>query len=334
MFVNPSSNPSGGKRPHTTVFRAISHNSNTTTVGITGRWQTWQKPQGAKLVYIFALGAGGGGSGGQVAVAGTNKVGAAGGNAGSYSMGLWSAWMLPDTLYLCVGSGGVGGSAVITQGAKGGDSIVCMHESATSSTSAFTAAIESAILIADGGLSNNATTVTNPPSATQRSSNTIYSHFGIVRTWSGLAAITSPSTVAANGAFDNYYIGTYRNFHGGGSAGGGTNVATPVNYSNGSTITANTSTLQYFNTVTPFNSNATNVAAGTQSQMPGGFFTMEPFFISTPAPGGAAAQAVSAAALIPAPAGPGCGGSGGGASTVLVNGGTGGDGLIIITAIF
>ncbi len=66
---------------------------------------TWNKPPSAKWVHIIVQGAGGSGT-----TAGTNTstlgCGAGGGGgSGQYTCGWWPAFMLPDTLYVGVGSG-------------------------------------------------------------------------------------------------------------------------------------------------------------------------------------------------------------------------------------
>lgn len=74
------------------------------------QWQTWNKPNNAKMVYIFCIGGGSGGGGGRT-VANNSSPGGGGGASSSITTGLYSAFLLPDTLYLQVGSGGLGGAA-------------------------------------------------------------------------------------------------------------------------------------------------------------------------------------------------------------------------------
>lgn len=84
--------------------------NNSQTFFATNNWQTWQKPRGCKMVHIFILGAGGGGAGGQTAALGNNRYGGGGGASGGVMQMLVPATYLPDTLYLFVARGGVGGN--------------------------------------------------------------------------------------------------------------------------------------------------------------------------------------------------------------------------------
>ena len=79
------------------------------TAGTT-QWQVWNKPNNAKMVYIFVIGGGAGGGGGRSSA--INSTGGGGGGASSgIAVGTYQANLLPDTLYLQVGIGGLGGAA-------------------------------------------------------------------------------------------------------------------------------------------------------------------------------------------------------------------------------
>lgn len=67
-------------------------------------WQTWQKPAGARCVYIIAHGAGSSGAVG--CNTGATGGGGAGGSSGEMKSGFFPAFMLPDTLYIQIGRGG------------------------------------------------------------------------------------------------------------------------------------------------------------------------------------------------------------------------------------
>lgn len=86
----------------------------------TSTWQVWQKPNSCKIVSIFCLGGGGGGGAAQSGASGTTRRGGGGGGSASYSIGMFAASQIPDTLFLRVaqgGAGGVGGSSSISGGA-------------------------------------------------------------------------------------------------------------------------------------------------------------------------------------------------------------------------
>jgi len=92
----------------------------TITFYATGNWQTWNKPRNAKMIEIFCLGGGGGGGQNNL----TNPTGAGGGGSGGIVRGIIPAFLLPDTIYILVGKGGVGSSTSNTAGGAGGISYV------------------------------------------------------------------------------------------------------------------------------------------------------------------------------------------------------------------
>ena len=72
-------------------------------------WMTWQKPRGKSTLYMMAWGGGGGGGGGGVGAAAAAGGGGGGGSSGQVLMTIPLA-LLPDTLYLSVGRGGLPGA--------------------------------------------------------------------------------------------------------------------------------------------------------------------------------------------------------------------------------
>lgn len=83
--------------------------------GTTAKWQVWDKPKGARLVWAVLIGAGGCGGNGFTGAAAAARGGGGGGGTGPVSK-LWApAILLPDRLYLSVGKGGS------TAGTFGGD---------------------------------------------------------------------------------------------------------------------------------------------------------------------------------------------------------------------
>jgi hypothetical protein len=82
------------------------------TSGATGtEWKNWLKPPGVTMVYILAIGGGGGGGGGFTRATGNAGGGGGGGGSGAMSTLLIPACVLPDSLYVQAGAGGVGGTA-------------------------------------------------------------------------------------------------------------------------------------------------------------------------------------------------------------------------------
>jgi hypothetical protein len=80
-------------------------------------WETWEKPRGAKWIYMMAVGAGGSGSTG---IAGTGSgAGGSGGGSGGQTTTFLPAFFVPDLLFVDVGSGGAPVSITATDGNTG-----------------------------------------------------------------------------------------------------------------------------------------------------------------------------------------------------------------------
>lgn len=78
--------------------------------GATTSWQTWYKPRGISMVGMVCVGSGAGGGGGRGAAAGGAAGGGGSGGGSGVSRYLFPAFVLPDNLYVLVGSGGPGGA--------------------------------------------------------------------------------------------------------------------------------------------------------------------------------------------------------------------------------
>ena len=111
-----------------------------------GTWQMWQKPTNATFVYMFVIGGGSGGGGGRTAVA-NGATGAGGGASSSTTHAVYAANMIPDTLYLQVGTGGAGGVNQAT-GGTGGLSYVSFEPD----TTAINILVQSGTAGATGGI--------------------------------------------------------------------------------------------------------------------------------------------------------------------------------------
>lgn len=72
-----------------------------------GEWQTWQKPAGAKFIYFSCVGGGGSGGCSSNTTAASNNGGGGGGGGSVICNVLMPAMLVPDTLYISVGRGGV-----------------------------------------------------------------------------------------------------------------------------------------------------------------------------------------------------------------------------------
>ena len=85
-------------------------------------WQIWQKPPNCNFVNMFLLGGGAGGEGGEFGAGGTGGVtrdGGRGGGSSSVTYATFPAFAIPDTLYIQVGKGGLGGAPALSSGVDG-----------------------------------------------------------------------------------------------------------------------------------------------------------------------------------------------------------------------
>jgi hypothetical protein len=100
-------------------------------------WQAWQKPAGCSMVYIFMLASGGGGGRPNN---GATTVGGGGGGSGGASRMLIPAILLPDTIWVQPGAGGLGATTANTAGANGSASYVGVQPNTTQANIIFTQA--------------------------------------------------------------------------------------------------------------------------------------------------------------------------------------------------
>ena len=111
----------------------IGTSSATVSTGAGGQQlQTWNKPRGVNWVYILA--AGGGGSGSVGGNATTTGGGGGGGGSGSQATLLIPAFMIPDTLYILAGRGGISGTTVALAGTAGTPTYVLIEPDTTITT--------------------------------------------------------------------------------------------------------------------------------------------------------------------------------------------------------
>ena len=93
------------------MFNLDPTENRTQVFNYTGNWEPWRKPDNASLIFITCIGGGGGGGGGRDGGAGNATAGAGGGAGSAVVTTVFIASMLPDILYVNVGSGGSGGTA-------------------------------------------------------------------------------------------------------------------------------------------------------------------------------------------------------------------------------
>ena len=173
-------------------------NSNSTLI----QWQTWRKPRGVKWIYL--LGVGGGASGGTGVTGTTVAGGGSGGGSGAQTMVMISAFMIPDTLYIQCGAGGIGLATSAQLSVAGVPTYVCIEPSTTLTANM-------TLLFANGGAAGTAVANITPTGGTATTA---------------AAAATIANMPLAGRGFYNFLAGQFGTS--GGGAGLGTNQAIPT----------------------------------------------------------------------------------------------------------
>lgn len=283
--------------------------------GGTNRWQTWQKPRGAKFIQLFCVGAGGGGGGGRTNFAAGS--GGGGGAGGGVTKLIIPALLIPDTLYIQIGVGGAGGANGGTgvTGGVGGISYISLAPTTTaanvllaSSTSTAGGGTGGALGAANGGAA--ATVFTSAAG--------VFSSLGIFTATAG--PVGSNSGAGSTGAPGINLTALASSITSGGAGGGG--IATSPGQG-GSIFGASV-----FLTSTIVGA----VTGSTPTKGQDGYTIFSPTFCSTGGAGGTSGTNLAAASGGAGGIGSGGGGAGGG--TAPATGGNGGNGLVIITTIF
>jgi hypothetical protein len=271
-------------------------------------FQVWSKPMNTTMIYFYLFGAGGGGAGGQSG-SGIGRTGGAGGGAGALSSLIIPSIFLPDTLYISVATGGIGGIA-------GGNGEAARTTFISTQQNTKTGNL---VLSASGGGGG--------VGATAGAGGTAFSPFGSSTVW----------------GIGNFFGGTIGLAGAGGTAGGGNGgVATPVAPIVGGAGGAGSSSLNVNgsggsvsgNEIMPVRSGGPG--GGTNKGQDGLARTIlsnsssvrSTLYFSGGAGGAGFGTGTGGAG---GDASYGCGGGGGGAGTTGGAGGRGGDGLVIIT---
>ena len=286
------------------VFNIPSNTQSTFTFYATGNWQTWNKPRGAKMIEIFCLG--GGGGGGHSLTSATVTTGGGSGASGGIVRGLIPAFLLPDTIYILTGKGGVG--AIISGGSAGSGGI--SYISLQPSTSEQTLVCKSSTTVAGGGTANGAG-IAPPISVVTLSS---FGNLGLFTAIAGIGGSSAGNNTGTSGS-NTASLGT--TLVTGGAGGGGKTASV---FGSGGSITAASAIL------------TTQVNGGVTAGQNGdsGYGTLQPFCGT----GGAGGAGITTGAGGKGGNGwYGCGGGGTGGGSVVSKGGDGGDGIIIITVI-
>ena len=281
-------------------------------------YQTWQKPRKCSFIYIISIDAGGGGTSGFSTVLNQLITTVSGGASGGIARALINSNLVPDTLYIRVGKGGIGGAPIsganntANAGSPGEASGVFISSQLNSLNTA-----AQAVSFLGGSSANNG----------------------------GQGPVIAPGTPAS--ALSNNYLIGLTNFISlaGISSSGVDNTVSPINISPliSQIVMAGGAGAPYNGTATAFNGagiNATTISPLIPGGIGGstlggdgadGYTSWKPFF-STGGAGGGNAYTAGGVAGSGGKGGIGSGGGGGGNANAGTSGrgGDGGDGLVII----
>lgn len=277
-----------------------------------GSWQLWQKPRGAKMIYMFCLGSGAGGAGGFA-----GNGGGKGGGGGAIVQGIIPAFLLPDTLYVRVAIRGTAtGQGAGSAGGDGSHSYIALGPLLASAS----IILQSSTIAARGGAG---TANTGQGGTVINLANYAFSSLGIFNAIAGVSGSNGGNAVGTSQPVLATTVVT------GGAGGGGRISGVPQV---GGSITSASAVLT---------ANVIGGTAGTAGTPAGGagnsgYYSMYPFCSAGGAGGGGATGSVARGGR----GGNGSFGSGGGgggvgnSNSLDGGGGDGGDGLVIITTIY
>ena len=280
--------------------------SNVATVG---NWQVWQKPPWASMVFMYCLGSGASGAGGNTRAAGAASIGAGGGGGGcsGYTKLEIPAIFLPDQLYISVGVGPAGGAAN-SAGIIGMNSYI----------SAIRGSVTGANLYLSANTNNPAAPAAAGTTGAAGAAGTIAAITGMQLAYAGKwdATVSIIGGAGSVGAADAAAVTAMSSSClCGGTGGGGTATGVNVDKQGGAITAAG---------LVP------GIAGGVVTGGNGrpGFFNFKGLCGSGGTGGGS--NSASGVGGIGGPGGYGCGGGGGGEGVTGGAGGKGGDGLVYI----
>jgi hypothetical protein len=273
------------------------------------------------LIHILCIGgAGGGGSGALIASTGTQKVGGGGGGSGAVSSMYVPAFLIPDTLYIQVGLGGLGGTSVTSSpgnfGTIGRASYVALYPNSAS--------VGNLLLSANGGGSGGAN---GPVNATGGAGGTVLAVGATSPFYLGLGQFTGTVGQAGTSSIVNSAPANIT-ISGIVSGGGGAGCYQILNiYYNGASILSPSSLIPYLTTLSGGVANGTTL----ESNGSNGYAIKKPLMYVG---GSGAARASNGSGGRGGDGNIGCGGGGGGVASAISSGagGNGGDGIVIITS--
>ena len=297
-------------------------------------WQIWQKPSGAKMIYIMAVG--GGASGGCGVNTGTTSGGGAGGGSGGQSTLLIPAMFLPNELYIQAGQGGKAGTPSSGRLCVAGTPSYVAYEADT------TFALRLTPIIANSApVSVTAATTTTGGSGGPAATVADIGYMGACRggLYTLLAGAAGLAGVASGSAAAAYTIPTSGIMTVGGTGGGSAN--TPGTASTGAYYAFSVNPLG--SDFLPLNATlaAMAAAAGVGATPAGNGLSgwISPYYIYNfgGLGGGGDSGSAGSGAGSGGQGAPGCGGGGAGGSTTVNSTlgipGNGGDGFVIIISM-
>ena len=267
---------------------------------------TWNKPSGCNFIYMLAVGGGAFGGNGFSGAAGTARGGGGGGSCGQLCTLIVPAFLVPDSLYIKVGSGGIRSTST-----NGTSTVISAYRTVTGSEIYLTAGGGNNGGNGSGSAPGSGGTTTTPgiPNST----------LGTIGKWQGLITLGGSAAGAIAGAAG--VVATFNYILSGGAGGGST---TSGDFAGGDI----TSAYGQVSALTVVKGGAA-VANATSGQNDGGngYFIPKRFASYGGAGGGASNNGVGGNG---GKGGPGSGGGGGGAGITGGLGGDGGDGFAVI----
>jgi hypothetical protein len=295
----------------------IFHANNLSTIS----YQQWIKPRGVSMSYMVCIGGGGGGGGGRSAPSGNTGGGGGGGACSGISRLVVPTFLLPDSLYIQVGVGGLGGGAS-TNGGAGTNSYIMLSPLSFVAQNSLLSSNTNAPGGGGGADAGGFTTGAGGTAPTIATA-TVLSAIGQFSADVGLVG-------AAGGAVGNgagVSVTAWGTIPLSPGAGGG--GANNTNSDGGSQTAASAINFTFINWPTTAGAVAKGGTGGTTSANIGdpGVSLMAPFIQSGGAGGG---TNLSGTAGNGGKGGIGCGGGGGGKGATAGRGGDGGNGIVAI----
>jgi|LauGreDrversion4_2_1035121.scaffolds.fasta_scaffold02413_4 hypothetical protein len=279
--------------------------------GGTTSWQTWTKPVNVKYVSIFAISGGGGGGGGRTSSTVINAAGGGGGASSGTALGVFPANSLPDTLYIQVGLGGIGGPGQASA-TSGGITYVSTQPN-TTSINVIIAGSASVVAGGVGGHAGGGGGVA--PSSFSKTSTGLLGACGTITATAGWGGAQGGTALSGTSIFVSGVTT--------GGAGGGGNTSASIDNIGGN--------------ITGIGIIPTILGGSTGLTGDNGYISMTPsinssigipMFFTGGAGGGSRFNGVGGNG---GNGGYGCGGGGAGSGLTGGTGGNGGNGLVIIT---